>query len=359
MMFDMRSIVRPSFVVHRERAAANIHSMAEKCRTSGVSFRPHFKTHQSYEVGKMYREEGVRKITVSSVRMAEYFADDGWDDITIAFPVNLLEIGAINKLASRIQLSVILDDPGIAVGLSSTAEHPMGVWIEVDTGYNRTGIAWNDSNRALDVLSHLKDSTYLHFLGLLCHSGHSYHLYRAEERRQLYNETVQRMHSLREAIADSYSGTCLISSGDTPCFSTVEELPGIDEARPGNFVFNDLQQYLIGSCREEQIAGAVVCPVVGVYPDRGEAVLYGGAVHLSKQGDKLPDGSPVYGFVCSWNGKRWGQIDSSCTLASLSQEHGTVRFRGEVPFNVGDLVAVIPVHSCLAMNLLQDSVYII
>ncbi|MBK8048603.1 MAG: hypothetical protein IPK16_16670 [Anaerolineales bacterium] len=52
--------------------------------------------------------------------------------------------------------------------------------------------------------------------------------------------------------------------------------------RPGNFVFYDWTQVQVGSCGFDDVAVVAACPVVGKYPDRHEVVLYGGAVHLSK-----------------------------------------------------------------------------
>jgi D-serine deaminase-like pyridoxal phosphate-dependent protein len=63
-----------------------------------LAFRPHFKTHQSLELGNWFKDYGVTQITVSSLEMAEYFATQ-WNDITVAFPVNVLEINRINSLA--------------------------------------------------------------------------------------------------------------------------------------------------------------------------------------------------------------------------------------------------------------------
>ena len=71
--------------------------MAAKAKNNNIIFRPHFKTHQSKKVGEWFREEGVDKITVSSVSMAKYFIEHNWKDITIAFPFNILEIDDINS----------------------------------------------------------------------------------------------------------------------------------------------------------------------------------------------------------------------------------------------------------------------
>jgi len=71
--------------------------MVQKAKSNHVILRPHFKTHQSRIIGKWFKKAKVDKIAVSSFSMAEYFANDGWKDITVAFPVNIREIEKINE----------------------------------------------------------------------------------------------------------------------------------------------------------------------------------------------------------------------------------------------------------------------
>jgi len=70
----MKEIKRPTLFINKAIAKANIKAMAQKAKINNLSFEPHFKTHQSKEVGEWFREEGVTAITVSSVAMAIYFA---------------------------------------------------------------------------------------------------------------------------------------------------------------------------------------------------------------------------------------------------------------------------------------------
>ena len=76
----------------------------------GLDFRPHFKTHQSAYIGQWIKDKGIEKCTVSSVKMAEYFAAHNWEDILIAFPVNIREASAINGLAESINLQILIYD---------------------------------------------------------------------------------------------------------------------------------------------------------------------------------------------------------------------------------------------------------
>jgi D-serine deaminase-like pyridoxal phosphate-dependent protein len=106
----MVKIIRPTLLVDKEICLRNMERMAQKAAEHNLRFRPHFKTHQSLKIGKWFRQFGVEAITVSSVQMAEYFAGDGWNDITIAFPVNILEIDNINRLASGIKLGLLVEN---------------------------------------------------------------------------------------------------------------------------------------------------------------------------------------------------------------------------------------------------------
>lgn len=125
-------IKRPTLILDKEKALRNIKTMAEKARKSRVTFRPHFKTHQSAEVGEYFRSRDVSAITVSSVDMARYFANQGWKDITIAFPVNLRQIDEINGLAKKMQLNLLVESDETIHYLKLNLKYPVDVWIKVD-----------------------------------------------------------------------------------------------------------------------------------------------------------------------------------------------------------------------------------
>jgi len=96
-LFD--KIEKPTLLLDESTARKNICRMAGHARDAGVAFRPHFKTHQSVEIGEWFRSVVVSAITVSSVDMALYFARCGWADITIAFPANLRQQRDLAALA--------------------------------------------------------------------------------------------------------------------------------------------------------------------------------------------------------------------------------------------------------------------
>lgn len=97
----MKTINRPTLLLDVEKCKTNIRTMAQKAKGHRLKLRPHFKTHQSAQIGEWIRAEGISTCTVSSVKMAEYFAHHGWNDILIAFPVNVLESEKLNELGDK------------------------------------------------------------------------------------------------------------------------------------------------------------------------------------------------------------------------------------------------------------------
>ena len=343
----------PALLISERLSRQNIRRMAEKVRSHGLLFRPHFKTHQSLTTAQWFREEGITAITVSSVKMAGVFAAAGWNDITIAFPLNIHEIAAINELAKSITLNLLLDMPEQASALTAQLKQKAGFFIKIDTGSGRAGIKADNLSQIDEVLA-AAHSPLLTFKGFLTHAGETYHAVSIEEILAIHRRTTALLAGLKEKYALRFPGI-IASAGDTPSASLANDFSGLDELRPGNFVYYDLMQLQLGSCRFEDIAAAVVCPVISVYPERNEALLQCGAVHLSKEYLQNPDGTQNFGMIVPFAAGKWMPAKGNDYLNRLSQEHGIFTTQSQWARNLkpGDLVAVIPVHSCLTVDLLK------
>jgi len=354
-------IIKPTLIVNKDRVFNNILRMKQKIENSPgrIRFRPHFKTHQSAQIGQWFRDSGITSIAVSSVDMASYFAQNGWDDITIAVLVNPLEIESINQLAKTgfLDLNLLVDSRDIVALLNKELKHPVKLWIKIDTGYHRTGITWDQKDDVLDIAKEIKRSPRLHFKGLLTHAGHSYNAASDKEIKEIYDDTVSKLISVRKYLEENGFSNVEISIGDTPTCSIVNEFYGIDEVRCGNFVFYDVMQLFLGTCKEEDIAAAVACPVIARYPQRNEIVIYGGAVHLSKDSITGKNNQKIFGLVAlpGKDNQEWGPIINDTYVSTLTQEHGIIKTTNEFiqEVNVGDILMILPVHSCLAANLLR------
>ena len=351
----MQHITTPTLLVDLRKCKANIAKMAQKAQKSQVIFRPHFKTHQSKEIGELFREFGVTKITVSSVEMAAFFAQHGWNDITIAFPTNVLEIEKINELAKNIQINLLVESVEVAEILGKKLKHQVGIFIKIDTGYGRTGIDFRKIDEIDKLIAKITLSTRLDFKGFLAHAGHSYKIRNDKDAIQsIYDNCKNALQLLKQKYITQYP-QIIVSAGDTPTCSIVEKMEGLDEIRPGNFVYYDLTQWQIGSCSLNEIAVAVACPVVAKHADRQEIIVYGGGVHLSKDRLQLPNGQTIWGYATKLKTNGWEDVNSNTFVKSLSQEHGIIQTNLSYfdSIKIGDIIPILPIHSCMAANLLK------
>jgi len=348
----MTDIIRPTLVIDKEICLRNIERMAQKAKDYNVRFRPHFKTHQSKEIGDWFRIFGVESITVSSVLMAEYFARYGWDDITIAFPVNILEITSINRLAANIKLNVLVENKEAAKVLSEKINYPLGVYLKIDTGANRTGIELSKTGTINSIIEILLKNKKLSFKGFLAHNGQTYSANSTNEIFSRHFDALLKLKSLKQRFSATFPNI-EVSIGDTPSSTLCTNFTGVDELRPGNFVFYDLMQKNLGVCSFDDIAIRMVCPVVAKHASRNEVVIYGGAIHLSQESLINIDGKRFFGrIIISKNGKK-KLLNERNYVSRLSQEHGIIKVsqKNFSHFKIGDLVDIVPIHSCLTANL--------
>lgn len=353
-MHIFEEIKKPTLVLDEETTRRNIQRMAARARAAGVFFRPHFKTHQSAEIGEWFRAENVTAITVSSLDMAEYFGGYGWRDITIAFPANIRQASTLASLAEHIRLGLLVESVETAQALAKALQHPADVWLKIDAGHHRTGLPWDQPETVMPVVQAVQAASSLRLRGLLTHAGFTYAARGPEEVCRRYAEGAQRMDQLRRTLEALGSGPLEVSVGDTPGNSLCADPGPVDEIRPGNFVFYDAQQMQIGSCSWQDVAVALACPVVARHPERNEAVVYGGAIHLSKD-TLIEDDRRIYGYVCLPEGERWGAPLPGAYVSALSQEHGVLHLPPEhlQRLAVGDLVCILPAHSCLSVTLMK------
>jgi D-serine deaminase-like pyridoxal phosphate-dependent protein len=352
----MLNLTEPTLLLDKQKCIQNIASIVEKAKRNQVQLRPHFKTHQSHEVGRWFRKLGVEKITVSSLTMATYFAEDNWTDITVAIPVNVNEHERINQLAQRITLNLLVVSPEAIQLLGERIQHPVNLFIEIDNGYHRTGVSPTDFNTVDLILDQIRKFPQLTFVGFLGHAGHSYKANGDKDRiLQIHTDSIGCMQQLKQRYLNEYPDM-ILSTGDTPTCSVSEDFSGVDEIRPGNLVFYDVTQNHIGACSLDQVAIAMACPVIATYPERNEIVVHGGSVHFSKDSLTTVDGKTHFGKVVHLTDGGWSTEETEMVVKSLSQEHGII-YASKAQcerVKVGDFIGVLPVHSCLTADVMKS-----
>lgn len=339
----------PALLVDVDRLEANLRRMAERCAALGVSLRPHVKTHKCVEIAERQRALGpgpsgaTPGITVSTLEEARVFAEHGFEDITWAFPAIPGRLDEAVEIAERATLRLLIDTPEALAAVEATG-HPFPVWLEVDSGDHRSGVA-PEGDRALELARVLAGSECLVFDGLLTHAGHTYAARSRDQAAAVAEEERAVMAGLAERLRRAGIEVPGVSVGSTPGMSAVRRLDGVTEARPGNYAYYDFTQVAIGSCTVGECALTVLSTVVSRQPGARHAVCDAGALALSKDPGPTRDehGEPVtWGEV--FDDHAAGTLHPDLRLSSLSQEHGVL----SAPVPVGERLRILPNHSCLA-----------
>jgi D-serine deaminase-like pyridoxal phosphate-dependent protein len=342
---------RPTLVLNKTRCLQNIELMVEKAKRHKLSFRPHFKTHQSAEIGNWFRMLGVDRITVSSVSMAHYFSNNGWKNITIAIPFNVLEMDELSKFPDDCMLNLLVENTETVLKIGHDSNRKVGIYIEISTGYERTGVEHYAISSIEELIATILPFNQLTFKGLLTHAGHSYSASSKYEVQNIHYDALKKMSYLKEYFSPEFPNM-EISMGDTPSCSISENFMGVTEIRPGNFVFYDLKQHSIGACSFDDIALRMHCPVISKQKSRNEAVIYGGSVHFSSDHIRNSDGNNSYGRIVFNKAGVPELLDSTNYVSRLTQEHGIVHLSQHAyeQINIGDILEIIPVHACLTAH---------
>ena len=344
---------KPTLLIDEVKARRNIDRIVKKAVKSDTSVWPHFKTHQSLQIGEWFKDSDISGITVSSVSMAEYFANAQWPKIYIAFPVNINEIDEISELAERVSLTLLVNDPAHVNELIKRVTKPVNLKIEIETGSRRSGIASNETELIRTIIDQITVSQHV-FGGFYSHFGHTYGATNRNEVRDIFDQSFAQLKSLEQYFI---SDNPAISLGDTPSASVLDTYNDISSMHAGNYVFYDLTQAQIGVCEEEEIAIVLAAPVVSKNRERLELVVYGGGIHLSKDQLKSREfGNIIYGKIVTIGPEGWSASLENCYVRSISQEHGVIKVTSEVfdQFAIGDSLGILPVHSCMTADCMGE-----
>jgi len=135
--------------------------------------RPHTKTHKSLRIAEMQLLAGACGLTVAKVGEAEVMAEV-CRDILLAYPtVDMHRCQRVAQLAHRITMRVALDSQLAAANLQRAAAEAgstVGVLVDVDLGYGRTGVQSDEA--ALELAAFVGRSPSLRLDGIMTYTGH-------------------------------------------------------------------------------------------------------------------------------------------------------------------------------------------
>ena len=342
----LNELETPAPIIDLDVLASNISRMQARVSESGKRLRPHLKTHKLPEIARMQGAAGASGVTVAKPSEARIMAAVGVEDIFIAHQVvDPRKLEALAEIAMTTELILAADSVEV-VNLYAAAVKGKSagfkIRIEVDTGLGRAGVQSNIE--ALEVATAIERAEGLRLEGMFTHEGHLYRYPVREEREREAQHAAQRLKAIVEAVRDAGIEVKTVSMGSTPGAEFLVNEAGIDELRPGNYVFNDVMQVRLGSATFAECALSILATVV--------SVRAGGRVLIDA-------GTKALASDCPFPDRTYGVLPEypEVVFVSANEEHGYL----DAPvgtFRVGDRVRVISNHACTCLNM-HDEVWAI
>jgi D-serine deaminase-like pyridoxal phosphate-dependent protein len=348
----IKELRTPAFLIDFPKLKSNVEMMKERAQRNSVVLRPHVKTHKTAEIARMQTSDGMPGITVSTLAEARFYQKSGFNDITYAFPITANKLSEAAELTAGLEIfNILLDQPQTLSAVEAYGrEHGIRfkVFLKVDCGYHRAGVD-PSKPESVQLARRLEACDRIEFKGILTHAGHSYHCSNPDEIAKVAGQERDVMAQFAARLRDEGITCETVSIGSTPTAMHAPHWQGINEIRPGNYVFFDKFQADVGSCRPAQVAATVLTTVAAHYPDHNQMLIDAGALALSKDaGADHLNSEVVFGGVLN---------HPDLKLFSISQEHGLITSNDPIAFEkfpVGSLLRIIPNHSCLTAALFPE-----
>jgi len=326
-----RQFGTPAVVVDLDVVERNIARVQALCDAAGIANRPHIKTHKSPVIAAMQRDAGARGITCQKLGEAEIMAENGHDDILIAY--NILgeeKLNRLGRLLSRAEVTVAADNPVVVAGLpqaAAIAGRDLDVVVECDTGRKRAGV--ETVAEAVALARDIASRPGLSFAGFM--------LYPPEN---AVAETQAFLDAATAGIREFGLEPRIVSTGGTPNLVNLGRIEGVTEHRAGTSVFNDRMMLAAGVAQLEDCALTVYATVVSrAGPERG--IVDSGSKTLTSD----TGGLEGHGLILE---------HPQAKIARFAEEHGFLDLSAcnDRP-QIGDVVRIVPNHVCVVVNMVD------
>jgi len=336
----------PALLIDLDVMEGNLRKLADYGQKHRLRVRPHTKTHKIPALARKQLELGAAGLTVAKVGEAEVMLAAQPQELLVAYPiVGKRKLERLMQVAGKTSVTVSLDSEMVAQQLSEAANaagREIGVLAEVDVGLGRVGVP--PGGTLLQLIQQIERLPGLRFEGIAFYPGHIKRL--DEEGEQALQSLAQMLARILDDLRKAGVEARIASGGSTPTLFHSHRLPGLNEIRPGTYIFNDRNTVLSGACTFEECAASILVTVVST-AKAGQMIIDGGSKTFSSDG-------PMAGTEVSY-GRLMQAPDAVFT--KMNEEHGFVDLRrAGQKFNVGEKVRIIPNHVCVAMNL-HETVY--
>jgi D-serine deaminase-like pyridoxal phosphate-dependent protein len=338
---NIPEIDTPSLVVDLDIMERNLQRAANYARDHGLRLRPHTKTHKSTLIGRMQLDLGAPGLTVAKVGEAEVMLATGTPDLLLHYPaLGSSKLARLMEVARQARVTVALDSLAAARQLSDAACQAgveVGILPEVDVGLGRVGVA--PGPELLELATAIARLPHVSIEGITFYPGHIRD--NGEKGRRQLAELGALIQAIMADLGKAGIEVKIVSGGSSPTLFHSHEVAGLNEIRPGTYVFNDLNTVRTGGCQLDDCAAAVLVTVVST-AKKGQIIVDGGSKTFSSD-RATGTGDNTYGRLMEAPEARFW---------NMNEEHGYVDVSGVGRgFTVGETLRIVPNHICTAVNL--------
>jgi D-serine deaminase-like pyridoxal phosphate-dependent protein len=329
---NSEELLTPALLFYKDRIRENILQMIETAQ-SPSRLRPHIKTYKCKPIVEMQMEAGISKFKCATIREAILLAELGVRDILIAYPLVGPAQKKILQLISqfpRSTFAVLIDHPDQIDQWKKLGHPALNVFIDLDVGMHRTGIAPTDVPALLEKL----DDSF-HLRGWHVYDGH--HRETDPEKRKAQVEMdFQAVEELLEKVDASHAGE--VVCGGSITFS----IHALDQKRhvsPGTTLLWDHGYSYRFPDLPFQIAATVATRVISK-PGTDMLCLDLGHKAIASE----MKGKPVY----------FPQLPEF-EIVVLSEEHLSIQTPRAAEWKIGDVLYGFPWHICPTVALHEQA----
>jgi D-serine deaminase-like pyridoxal phosphate-dependent protein len=329
---NVETIPSPSLVVYLAQVQQNIERAIAIVDGDVSRLRPHAKTHKTAEIIAMERDAGIYKHKCATLREAEMLAQNGIEDILIAYQMvgpNINRFVALQQTYPDADFKVMVDHSEAVTALASAVANyglNVKVMLDLDVGMHRTGIPVGDA--AVDVYAQIEASDGLQAWGLHVYDGHI-HDEDVAERKASCNKSMAQTQEMQDRLSAKGLEVPLIVMGGTPTFPIYAKTPGV-EASPGTFIFHDYGYTTRYPDLGFTPAALLLSRIISIpTPNRITLDLGHKAIAADPEG--------VRGIILSVDNAEVGQ---------QHEEHWAISVPDSTPMYIGQEIYVCPTHIC-------------
>ncbi|NML07879.1 DSD1 family PLP-dependent enzyme [Sphingomonas sp. G-3-2-10] len=235
---DRADLPTPVLILDRAAMDRNIAAMAGFAAARGLALRPHAKTHKSAEIARRQISAGAAGICCAKLAEAEALAAEGITDIHLTSPVVRPDaIARLVALNGRIALSLVADHPENVAALARAATRPLTVFIDVDPGAHRTGVASPEA--ALALADAIAAEPNLRLGGVQYYCGSQQHIESRADRFAAVERLTAYLASVLDMLKTAGHAIPIVTGAGTGTFAIDAELGVLTELQCGSYIFLD------------------------------------------------------------------------------------------------------------------------